>query len=75
VAPCSTAHSFIADATASATELSERLTVRHRAAQRVVNRFGKARLLNFVAEHETAERLGGARGPRLLCFRDRPIAD
>ncbi len=53
----------------------ERFAVRHRAAQRVINRLGETSLLDFVVEHEAAERLADARRPRLLCFRDRPIAD
>ena len=36
----------------------ERLAVRHRAAQRVINRLGETRLLDFVVEHEAAERFG-----------------
>ena len=39
----------------------ERLAVRHRAAQRVIDRLGQPRLLHFVVEHEAAERFGRAR--------------
>ena len=53
----------------------ERLAVRHRAPQRVIDRLRQARLLHFVVEHQAAERFGRARPARLLRFRHRPVAN
>ena len=45
----------------------ERLAVRDRPAQRLIDRLRQARLLHVVVEHEAAERLGRARSARAPC--------